>query len=74
MTSSDPSSDAYLEDRLLLVRAACSILLQREIALSRRVYTWLLGTQEGSQAQVDHFKSFGLDMLANSLQVSYHAV
>lgn len=56
-------------DRRLLLRAAIAVVLQRELSLSRRVYTWLLGIEETSDAQITHFKRYGLDMLSSTLQV-----
>ena len=60
--------DAETKDKQLLIRAATSIVLQREISLSRRVYTWLLGKDETQAGQVEYFKANGLELLADTLR------
>ncbi|EIW69034.1 hypothetical protein TREMEDRAFT_71761 [Tremella mesenterica DSM 1558] len=54
-------------DQELLVRSATSIVLQRDISLSRRVYSWLLGAGETPSEQVDYFRQHGLDLLCRTL-------
>lgn len=56
------------KDRDLLLRAAFDVLLQRDISLSRRVYTWLLGTAETSEEHIAYFQQNGLDALVAALQ------
>ncbi|WVQ94532.1 hypothetical protein IAU59_001611 [Kwoniella sp. CBS 9459] len=56
------------KDRGIIVRAASGVVLQRELSLSRRVYTWLLGTAESSSEQIAYFKEYGLELLASTLQ------
>lgn len=58
------------------MRAACAVVLQREVSLSRRVYTWLLGKEESPEKQVAYFRTYGLELLARVLKVgqSIHAV
>ncbi|KAK1927398.1 Dopey, N-terminal-domain-containing protein [Papiliotrema laurentii] len=60
--------DAEEEDRRLLIRAAVGVVLQREISLSRRVYTWLLGSDESSDGQIAHFTLSGLELLSSTLR------
>ncbi|WWC60178.1 uncharacterized protein I303_102743 [Kwoniella dejecticola CBS 10117] len=56
------------KDQEILIRSASSVVLQRELSLSRRVYTWLLGPSEISAEQVAYFKENSLDLLAGVLQ------
>ncbi|WVF67091.1 hypothetical protein IAT40_001836 [Kwoniella sp. CBS 6097] len=60
--------DATSKDREIIVRAASGVILQRELSLSRRVHTWLLGTAETPAEQVAYFKEYGLELLASTLQ------
>ncbi|OCF74855.1 hypothetical protein I204_03697 [Kwoniella mangroviensis CBS 8886] len=60
--------DADRKDQEILVRAASGVLLQRELSLSRRVYTWLLGTGEVSAEQIAYFRGNGLELLSSTLQ------
>lgn len=39
---------APLEDRSILMKAASSVVLRRDLALNRRLYSWLLGSEETS--------------------------
>ena len=50
-----------------LVRSACNVVLRKEISLSRRLYTWLLGSNEGNNPQEKHFCIYGLPLLKNWL-------
>lgn len=52
------------------MRAVSAVVLQRELSLSRRVYTWLLGPDETSDKQMLYFQQYGLDLVTDSLQVS----
>ena len=61
--------DADITSKELLVRAASGVVLQRELSLSRRVYSWLLGSEEAAQSQTSYFTASGLDLLASTLQV-----
>lgn len=51
------------------MRAACAVVLQREVSLSRRVYTWLLGRDESPEKQMSYFRTYGLNLLVTVLQV-----
>jgi hypothetical protein len=62
-------SESDAKDQELLVRAACSVVLQREVSLSRRVYTWLLSKEESPEKQVAYFRSYGLELLSQVLKV-----
>ncbi|KAI0803164.1 Dopey, N-terminal-domain-containing protein [Irpex lacteus] len=59
---------ASLEDRAILMRAATSVVLRRDLALNRRLYTWLLGTEETSQQQVAYLKTNALGLLTSTLK------
>ncbi|WVW80007.1 hypothetical protein I302_101980 [Kwoniella bestiolae CBS 10118] len=59
--------DADHKDQETLMRAASGVLLQKELSLSRRVYTWLLGPGEGPEEQIVHFQKHGLELLSTTL-------
>jgi len=61
--------DARTEDRAILMRAACSVVLRRDLALNRRLYSWLLGPEEGSENQSLYFRKNALDLLKSTLEV-----
>ncbi|WWD16667.1 hypothetical protein CI109_101097 [Kwoniella shandongensis] len=63
----DTIRDAEAKDKELLMRSACGVVLQRELSLSRRVYTWLLGSGETSEEQTAYFTQYGLDLLITTL-------
>jgi hypothetical protein len=65
----DGTREAEQKDRVLLMRAVVNVVLQRELSLSRRVYTWLLGPEETSEKQVGYFRRHGLELLAPTLEV-----
>ncbi|GAA5831398.1 hypothetical protein JCM3766R1_001734 [Sporobolomyces carnicolor] len=56
------------EDKVLLVRAAIGVVLRRDLSLSRRLYTWLLGSSDSSEQQVSHLRSHGLELLRLALK------
>ena len=56
------------EDKVLLVRAAIGVVLRRDLSLSRRLYTWLLGASDSSEQQIDHLRTHGLDLLRLALK------
>lgn len=60
---------AQAEDRTILMRAATSVVLRRDLSLNRRLYSWLLGTAENSQQQVEYFKTNALELLRVTLRV-----
>lgn len=61
---------AQAEDRAILMRAATSVVLRRDLSLNRRIYTWLLGTDENSQHQIEYLKTHALGLLKSTLRVS----
>ncbi|WRT65559.1 uncharacterized protein IL334_002504 [Kwoniella shivajii] len=60
--------EADRKDQEILIRAACGVVLQRELSLSRRVYTWFLGAGESPSDQIRYFNENGLEILASTLQ------
>lgn len=63
------SSESETPDKELLLRAACAVVLQREVSLSRRVFNWLLGKEESPEKQVAYFRTYGLELLSKVLKV-----
>jgi hypothetical protein len=61
--------DTRREEQLILMRAMTGVVLRRDLSLSRRLYGWLLGPAEDSDAQVQYFKQNGLDFLRQALVV-----
>ncbi|CEQ42798.1 SPOSA6832_04666 [Sporobolomyces salmonicolor] len=61
------------EDQILLMRAAVGAVLRRDLSLSRRLYTWLLGPLDASDAQVAHLREHGLDLLRAALKADMDA-
>ena len=60
---------ARTEDRTILMRAACSVVLRRDLALNRRLYTWLLGSEESPEHQSLYLRNNALDLLKSTLEV-----
>lgn len=60
---------AQPEDRTILMRAASGVVLRRDLSLNRRLYTWLLGTDEKSDQQIAYFKENALQLLKSTLKV-----
>lgn len=61
--------DTRLEEQLILMRAMTGVVLRRDLSLSRRLYAWLLGHADDSEAQVQYFKQNGLILLRQALVV-----
>ncbi|KAE8270920.1 hypothetical protein A4X09_0g1426 [Tilletia walkeri] len=59
-------------DRILLVRAALAVVLRRDLSLNRRLYTWLLGPEEGGD-QVAYLHKNSLDLVRLSLREDFYA-
>ncbi|KAF7302659.1 Dopey-N domain-containing protein [Mycena chlorophos] len=59
---------AQADDRAILMRAATSVVLRRDLSLNRRLYTWLLGPDEGSERQVAYFREHALVLLRSTLK------
>jgi hypothetical protein len=62
---------AQQEDRSLLMRAATGVVLRRDLSLNRRLYTWLLGTDEASEVQITYLKTHSLELLTSALRASH---
>ena len=60
---------AQPEDRVILMRAASGVVLRRDLSLNRRLYTWLLGSDEKSEQQIVFFKKNALELLKSTLKV-----
>lgn len=58
------------DDRAILMRAATGVVLRRDLSLNRRLYTWLLGSDEKSDHQIEYLKENALSLLHSTLQVS----
>ena len=63
---------ASAEDRTILMRAATSVVMRRDLSLNRRLYTWLLGADENSEQQVAYLRVNALELLRSTLRVSIH--
>lgn len=61
---------AQAEDRTILMRAATSVVLRRDLSLNRRLYTWLLGPEEKSDHQITYLREHALELLSSTLKVS----
>jgi hypothetical protein len=59
------------EDKRILAKSACSIVLRKDLSLNKRLYGWLVGDGDTSEKQMDTFRKYGLDLVAESLRVSY---
>jgi hypothetical protein len=60
---------AQSEDRRILMRAATAVVLRRDLSLNRRLYTWLLGSDEKSEIQIAYFRQYALELLQSTLRV-----
>ncbi len=56
------------EDQILLMRAVAGVVLRRDLSLSRRLYSWLLGPSDNSDTQIGHLKQHGLELLRVALK------
>ncbi|KAF5384809.1 hypothetical protein D9615_001099 [Tricholomella constricta] len=59
---------AQPDDRVILMRAATGVVLRRDLSLNRRLYTWLLGSDEKSDHQIEYLKANALDLLHSTLK------
>ncbi|KAF8899262.1 Dopey, N-terminal-domain-containing protein [Infundibulicybe gibba] len=59
---------AQTDDRAILMRAATSVVLRRDLSLNRRLYTWLLGPDEKSERQVAYLREHALGLLTDTLK------
>ncbi|BGP31712.1 hypothetical protein JCM10296v2_003486 [Rhodotorula toruloides] len=55
-------------DQILLTRSVLSVVLRRDLSLSRRLYTWLLGSSDSSETQVAHLRQHALDQVKDALK------
>ncbi len=56
-------------DREILMKAATSVVLRRDLALNRRLYSWVLGPDDNSQQQMTYLKTYALNLLTSTLKV-----
>jgi len=61
---------ASAEDRSVIMRAAMSVVLRRDLSLNRRLYSWLLGPEERSDRQIEYFKTNAMVLLKDTLTVT----
>lgn len=61
-------SEVRPEDQALLVRSALSIVLRRDLSLSRRLYTWLLGKSESTPGQIEYFRAHALNVVSRTIR------
>jgi hypothetical protein len=57
------------EDRIIIMRAAASVVMRRDLSLNRRLYTWLLGPDENAEQQVVYLHAHSLELLKTTLRV-----
>ncbi|KAI0323044.1 Dopey, N-terminal-domain-containing protein [Amylostereum chailletii] len=60
--------NASAEDRTILMRAATSVVMRRDLSLNRRLYTWLLGPDERNDQQVAYLRANSLALLGDTLR------
>jgi len=60
---------AQADDRTILMRAAISVVLRRDLSLNRRLYSWLLGPDDKSEKQIEYLKTNALELLRFTLKV-----
>lgn len=56
------------------MRSASAVVLRRDLSLSRRLYTWILGPDENPDHQVSYLCANALDLLRVSLLEDMRAV
>jgi hypothetical protein len=61
--------NARADDRAILMRAAYSVILRRDVALNRRLYLWLLGPDDNPKNQDTYFRKHSLELLKSTLEV-----
>ncbi|KDQ15544.1 hypothetical protein BOTBODRAFT_65254 [Botryobasidium botryosum FD-172 SS1] len=59
---------AQQEDRVILMKAAMGVVLRRDLSLNRRLYSWLLGPDEQSHAQIKFAQEYTLELLRSTLK------
>ncbi|CED83410.1 Dopey and related predicted leucine zipper transcription factors [Phaffia rhodozyma] len=69
------SSDFSTEtDRKILMSSALTVVMRRDLSLSRRLYGWLLGPEGSSDEQVAYLREWSLDVLKNTLKENMNDV
>ncbi|KAF5380337.1 hypothetical protein D9757_007927 [Collybiopsis confluens] len=71
LDSSAVQKRASGEDRTILMRAAVSVVLRRDLSLNRRLYSWLLGptlTEKSGEKQIAYLKEHALELLTSTLK------
>ncbi|KAG8967964.1 hypothetical protein FRC03_008985 [Tulasnella sp. 419] len=58
----------HKDNKILLMRAALGVVLRKDLSLNRRLFSWLLGPDEHSDAQMKYFQEYGLETLASALK------
>ncbi|CAG8433328.1 13062_t:CDS:10 [Ambispora gerdemannii] len=56
------------DDLILLMKSAVSVVLRKDMSLSRWLYAWLLGPDESSEHQIQHFQEYGKAGLVTALK------
>lgn len=56
------------EDRAIIMRAATSVVMRRDLSLNRRLYTWLLGPDENAEQQIAYLRAHSLGLLQTTLR------
>lgn len=70
---SQPFKQTHADDQQTLMKAASGVVLRKDLSLSRRLYSWLLGTAESSEEQIKYLRQHGLELLRNTLRVEMSA-
>ncbi|SPO39006.1 related to DOP1 - strong similarity to developmental regulatory gene, dopey (dopA) [Pseudozyma flocculosa] len=58
-------------DKVILVRAALSVVLRRDLSLNRRLYSWLLGADDAFETQMAYLRSHGLGLVRQALKEDF---
>lgn len=67
-------SEVRPDDQVLLMRSALSIVLRRDLSLTRRLYSWLLGKSDSSATQMDYFKTNALAVVTRTMKADWARV
>ncbi|TFK26748.1 hypothetical protein FA15DRAFT_255211 [Coprinopsis marcescibilis] len=59
---------AQAEDRAIIMRAAIGVVLRRDISLNRRLYSWLLGSEDHPEDLLGYYKEHVLGLLHLTLK------
>ncbi|EST09066.1 Dopey, N-terminal [Kalmanozyma brasiliensis GHG001] len=58
-------------DQIILLRSALNVVLRKDLSLNRRLYTWLLGSDESPESQISFLRQHGLDLLHAGLKQDF---